>query len=122
MTEESMWECEKCGKQFPTQHECDKHEKTCKTKNNSSNQITEMKCKCNECKHIWHYLESEEKALRKQQGANAMIGCGTCCSPLGAYYSNKANELGREADKFNKCPKCNSINITKTTKSHDKKE
>ncbi len=83
-------------------------------------EIKEIKCKCSECGKVWHYLESEEKHLRTQAVGNAMVGCGMCCNPFGALFSNKAQDLSREANKFSKCPKCGSGNITKTEIYYDK--
>jgi hypothetical protein len=76
--------------------------------------ITELKCTCKECGKVWHYLKRDEELMALQQAGNAMVGCGSCCSPFGAYYSNKSMEVGRDAQaKFKKCPSCGSINITK---------
>ena len=83
--------------------------------------IKEFKCKCNQCGKVWHYLESDFKSVKSQQMSNALIGAGMCCNPFGAYFSNKSLEQGREADKFNKCPSCNSADITKTAIYHEKK-
>tara|TARA_Y100000310_G_C20680163_1_gene815467 strand:+ start:2288 stop:2557 length:270 start_codon:yes stop_codon:yes gene_type:complete len=85
--------------------------------------IKELKCKCNQCKHVWHYLSSDEKGLKTQQVGNAMVGLGMCCNPFGAYFMNKSIEQGRQAsDKFNKCPKCGSGDIKKTEHYYDKKD
>src|SRR3989344_2117421 len=92
-----------------------------KEKNTLPKTITEYKCTCNECGKIWHYLKSEEQQMNTQQCSNAMLGCGTCCSPIGAYFSNKSMEVGREAaSKFKKCPNCGSINIKKEERTVEK--
>lgn len=95
--------------------------KTSETGFDPKKHIKEIKCKCNQCGHIWHYLEEEEKKLKRQSASNAMIGCGMCCNPLGALFLNKSNELSREAEKLKKCPKCNSTDITRTTIYHEKR-
>lgn len=87
----------------------------------SQGKIKEIKCTCNQCKHVWHYLEKDEIQIRNQQKSNALIGCGMCCNPFGAYFMNKSIEQGREADKFSKCPKCGSGNIKRTEHYYDKK-
>lgn len=84
--------------------------------------IKEIKCKCNQCGKIWHYLPQEEKSLKTQQASNAMIGFGMCCNPFGAYFMNKSIEQGRQAaDKFKKCPECGSSDITKKTIEYEQK-
>jgi len=75
--------------------------------------IKEIKCTCNECGHIWHYLESDIKRLQGQAVSNAMIGAGMCCNPFGSLFMNKSMDVSRELEKFSKCPKCNTSNITK---------
>jgi len=87
----------------------------------SKGMIKEIKVKCNQCKHVWHYLESDEKKLRQQAVGNLMVGGGMCCNPFGALFLNKSIETSREADKFKKCPQCNSIDITKTPVYHERK-
>lgn len=83
--------------------------------------MKEFKCTCNQCNHVWHYLERDEKALRSQATANAMMGCGMLCNPFGALFSNKARDLHREIEKFNRCPKCGTGNITKEVIYYEKK-
>ena len=87
--------------------------------------IKEIKCKCNACGKVWHYLEKDLKLIKKQQAGNALTGAGMyagCCSPFGALFSNKAIDLKKEADRFDKCPECNSSNIKKTTIYYEKKK
>ena len=88
---------------------------------NKKGKVKEWKCKCNQCKHIWHYLDSEEKQLKGQQLGNALIGVGMCCNPFGAYFSNKSIEQARERNKFNQCPKCGTGDITKEEVYYEKK-
>lgn len=84
--------------------------------------IKEIKCKCNQCGCIWHYLDEDQRKIEKQAVNNAMIGCGMCCNPFGALFSNKSLDLQRELDKMKKCPKCNSSDVIKTVIYHEKKE
>ena len=84
--------------------------------------VKEIKCKCNQCGKIWHYLPSEESSIKTQQVGNAMVGVGMCCSPLGPLYSNKSLDLARQANKFKKCPECGSSDITKKTIEYERKE
>jgi hypothetical protein len=87
----------------------------------SKGMIKEIKCKCNQCGNVWHYLEEDEKKLKSQSISNAMIGCGMCCNPFGALFSNKSIDLQREMDKMKKCPKCNSTDVTRTPTYHEKR-
>jgi len=87
--------------------------------------IKEIKCKCNQCGVVWHYLEEDEKRLKSQSVSNALMGCGMfagCCSPFGGLFSNKSIDLQREIGKMKKCPKCNSTDVKKTTIYHEKKD
>ncbi len=98
-----------------------KNKSTKEKKMINSGMIKEIKCTCNECKHVWHYLESDEKRLKGQAVSNAMIGAGMCCNPFGGLFMNKSIDVSRELDKFNKCPKCNTSNINKEEKYYEKK-
>lgn len=89
---------------------------------NDKGKIKEFKCTCKQCNHVWHYLEKDEKSLKSQQRSNALIGCGMCCNPFGAYFSNKSIEQGREVEKFSKCPKCGSGDTKKTTHYYENKD
>jgi|SRR3989344_4483285 len=82
--------------------------------------IKEIKCTCKQCGKIWHYLEDEEKGLKSQAGLNALIGCGTCGSPIGALFSNKSIDTSRELNKLKKCPECGSQNIKKESIFYEK--
>ncbi len=87
----------------------------------SKGMIKEIKCKCNQCGNVWHYLEEDEKKLKSQAMGNAMIGCGMCCNPFGALFSNKSIDLQREMDKMKKCPKCNSTDVSRTPNYYAKR-
>jgi len=82
--------------------------------------VKEVKCECNECGKIWHYLESEEKRIQSQKRWSG-VGMMTCCLPVQLYSKNQAGKWESELDKFKKCPKCGSINIKKK-EIHHKKE
>lgn len=84
--------------------------------------VKEIKCKCNQCGKIWHYLDKEEKDIKNQQKGNALLGCSMCCSPFGAYFSNKSLDLNREAQKLGKCPKCSSSDVNKITMYYEKQK
>lgn len=129
-----MVKCKSCGKGISIftaiqDFSEDKYCKSCSKKQKQKDKqlekegkIKEIKCKCNACGKVWHYLESDLKSIQTQQTGNALIGAGMCCNPFGALFSNKAMDLKKEADKFNKCPKCNSSNIKKTTIYYEKKK
>ena len=112
------FKCDKCEKEFDTQKEAEKHEKSCKGKNDKKKVITEIKCKCNSCSHVWHYLPSEEKKVKSGQCWSAYGMC-TCCLPLQLYSKNESLKWEKEMDKFKKCPKCGSVNITKRKIEHE---
>ena len=98
-----------------------KQEKQKDSEMKSKGMIKEIKCKCNQCGNVWHYLEEDEKKLKSQSRSNAMMGCGMCCSPFGALFSNKSLDLQREIDKMKKCPKCSSSDVAKTQIYHAKR-
>lgn len=83
--------------------------------------VKEIKCKCNQCGKVWHYLEEEEKKINAQIGWSA---CGqmTCCLPLQLYSKNEGGKWEQQKDKFKKCPECGSHDITKKSIYHEKKE
>src|SRR3989338_2988457 len=66
--------------------------------------ICEIKCICNQCGKVWHYLKSDERGLKMQACGNLLVGGGMCCNPFGSLFLNKSIEASREANKFNKCP------------------
>ena len=92
-----------------------------KTNFDSKKHIKEYRCKCNQCGKIWHYLESDEKRIKKQILTNA---CGQmqCCLPLQMYSNNERNKWEQECDKLNKCPECGSGDISKEEKYYAKKD
>jgi hypothetical protein len=83
--------------------------------------IKEIKCKCNQCKYIWYFLETDEKKLKMQARGNALVGVGMCCNPIGIFFSNKSLDLQKELTKMKKCPKCNSTNIYRSPVYHEKR-
>ena len=86
----------------------------------SKGMLKETKCKCNQCGHVWHYLEEEEKRVKGQIQWSA---CGqmTCCLPLQLYSKHEGGKWEQESDKFKKCPKCGSHDIKKTAVYYEKK-
>jgi len=107
-----------CKKKF---HDAIKKEKRKDKEMKEKGMIKEIKCECNQCGNVWHYLEEEEKKLKTQAMSNAMIGCGTCCSLISVLFANKSMDIQRELDKMKKCPKCNSIDVTRTPIYHAKR-
>jgi len=88
-------------------------------------QVKEIKCKCNECGKVWHYLEAEEQRLNMAAAGNALSACGSlgmCCGccPFSTIFSSKSLELSTQAAKLKKCPNCSSVNVTKTAVYHEK--
>lgn len=135
-----MTTCSQCGKKinffrrrsnFSGHQFCDdnckllfKESKKQENELRAKGMIKEIKCKCNQCGNIWHYLEEDEKKLKNQAAGNALMGCGMlgmCCSPFGAIFSNKSLDLQRELDKMKKCPKCNSTDIERTPIYHEQR-
>lgn len=76
--------------------------------------VKEIKCKCNQCNKVWHYLESDKKQLQSQATWNALYGCGTCGSPWGILASNKAIDTTQKVKTFDKCPNCGSTDVIKS--------
>lgn len=112
----------KCWREYANKKSSDeKAKRDLDQKITAERKIKEIKCKCNQCEHVWHYLEDDEKKLKRQAMGNAMIGCGMCCNPLGGLFLNKSNDLQREAEKLKKCPKCGSGDIAKKEIYYDKK-
>jgi len=81
--------------------------------------IKETKCKCNQCGKVWHYVEEEEKRVKGQikWSANGQM---TCCLPLQMYSKQEGGKWEQQLDKFKKCPKCGSHNITKIPQYYEK--
>ena len=142
------FKCDKCEKEFYTKKEAEKHEKNCKGKicpncgkklsklkigmaykkdgkrfcsikcKNSYKNISEIKCKCNSCGQVWHYLPKEEKRAKSGK-CWSVYGQITCCLPIQLYSKHQGLKWEGELDKFKKCPKCGSINITKKEIEHE---
>jgi len=88
---------------------------------NPKKHVKEIKCKCNECGKVWHYLENEEKRAESQR-CWSYCGMTTCCPPLQFYSKQQAGKWEQELDKFKKCPECGSSNITKTDVYYEKQK
>jgi len=114
-----------------------KNEKSPELKSVDGKYVKEIKCKCNECGQVWHYLEAEERRLRLAAKGNALTGCcgslGMCggmlvddnavthCMPAIKIFTDRSQERINQAEKLKKCPKCGSDNITKMDVYHEKK-
>jgi hypothetical protein len=86
--------------------------------------VKEYRCTCKECGTVWHYLASEESALKLQGASNALMGCAwasTSCSPISMIFSNKSIDTSRQLKKLSLCPNCNSSNIKKEEIFHEKR-
>ena len=83
----------------------------------------EIKCKCNHCGMIWHYLESREKEIEKNIKVNAGIQTGFAFWNIGAATQAKRNVEAQQdlLDKLKKCPECGSHDITKKDIYYEKK-
>ena len=53
--------------------------------------IQEWACICNACSHKWHYLDSVEKQIKREQTSNALMGLGMCCNPCMTTATSNAN-------------------------------
>ncbi len=112
------YKCDKCGKKFETKEGAKKHEKSCKGKKDKKKVIKEVKCKCNSCGHVWHYLPGEEK--RAKSGACwSAYGQMSCCFPMQLYSKQEGLKWQDKLDKFKKCPRYGSVNITKKEIEHE---
>jgi len=98
-----------------------RNEKSAELKRTDEKYVKEIKCTCNECGKVWHYLEAEEQRLRTAAVGNALVGCGSCGNPFGQIASTKSLELSNQAEKLKKCPNCGSGNIIKTDVYYEKK-
>jgi len=87
---------------------------------NPKKHIKEIKCKCNQCGKVWHYLESTKKSIESQQLSQGCAGCATFGSPVGSYFFQKSKELDEKKEAFDKCPNCGSIDVTKSVLYYEK--
>ena len=87
------------------------------------NKIKEIKCTCNQCGKVWHYLPQEKM---EQTGAEIhnfskhLMTASLCCgNPLGCFGAliptQKVIDLER-------CPECKSKNVKKQTVYHKKED
>ena len=124
-----VYKCDKCGKRFDTRKQAEKHEKNCKkrkgfnkfkfiegmdinAKIRNKKTIKEIRCKCNSCGKVWHFLPEEEKRAKSGKCWSA-YGQMSCCLPMQLYSKHEGLKWQDKLDKFKKCPKCGSVNITK---------
>ncbi len=69
---------------------------------------SEIGLKCRKCGKTWYFTIKDEKNLKLQAGANALIGLSMLGGVFGAAYSNKAQDTARQAENLRKCPNCGS--------------
>lgn len=84
----------------------------------------EIKCKCNQCGKIWHYLESRVKEIEKDISSNADLQmAGVTLFGMGAAIQAKRNLEAQKdlLDKLKKCPECGSHDIKKENIYYEKK-
>ena len=78
--------------------------------------VSEIKCTCNQCGKVWHYLGQEKKGLEAEAKQTACVSCLSFgCIPVQAYFVSKSSDKCREAQRFDRCPNCNSSDIKKET-------
>jgi len=109
--------CPNCGnKQTKKETKAKKSEieKETEKEMKAKGMIKEIKCRCNRCGKVWHYLEGEEKRIKSQMCWSS-YGQMTCCLPIQLYSKQQQGKWETEADKFKKCPKCGSHDIKKTS-------
>jgi len=80
---------------------------------NKATIITETKCICNSCQNIWYYGKSDVMISRANDSLNRgkELLCCTGCLPA-LFITDKV------VVDHNKCPKCGTRSITKSTISH----
>lgn len=74
----------------------------------------EIKCKCNKCGKVWHYLESREKDIIDNIKTNAKVQAGFAFFNIGAATQAKRNvDAQKESlEKLKSCPNCGSRDVT----------
>lgn len=94
--------------------------------------ITEIRCTCNQCGKVWHYLPSEKKEAEPEPGCGGCVTCSGCLllSPLLAILglilgsSEKAEYQAKRMalKKVNECPNCHSKDFDKEEITYKKDE
>lgn len=98
---------DKCKKEF---NENKKKEKENETEMKSKNMIKEIKCTCNECGKVWHYLPYEQKAQKMGEfGKDLIQTTACCCNPIGILVGS----LRQKPKSLDQCQNCNSKNVKK---------
>lgn len=89
-----------------------------------SKKITETKCTCKSCGHIWYYdkqAEREQKGKKWEALGNDMSNTGKdmmCCGGcLPAIFIPEKNKV--EVKDLNQCDKCGSKAVTKEKVVHE---
>ncbi|MDD5111863.1 MAG: hypothetical protein PHG85_04915 [Candidatus Altiarchaeota archaeon] len=87
--------------------------------------VTEIRCTCNSCGEVWHYLPSEESNAKTSECCNNCLYCGDALFTAGRPIVeqkvvqkidlDRINSATRWKKSLNTCPKCNSGNIKKET-------
>lgn len=86
--------------------------------------ITETKCICHSCQHVWYYGKKEEwgnLGTAFEDVANAGSDTATSCLTCGCCGGWQTDKKSKKID-LNKCPQCNSQNITKEKVIHEIKQ
>lgn len=114
-----IWKCPQCAKKGNFV-EVDLVTGKAKIK---TEQETEVRNKCNACGHIYSYTAGDierNKQHLKQAGLSSVAGMASALSGYATASSvntgNANAELSRVVD-YNRCPKCNSMDIKKLSKS-----
>ncbi|MBI2663359.1 hypothetical protein HYX15_02385 [Candidatus Woesearchaeota archaeon] len=81
--------------------------------------IKEIKCKCNQCGKIWHYLPSEKTSQTLTESGKDMIQASACCcNPIGILVGG----LRQKQRELDECPNCNSKDVNKETIYYEKRK
>lgn len=84
----------------------------------SQGKIKEIKCTCNQCKKVWHYLPKDERGQKTEEfGKDLIQSTACCCNPIGILVGG----LRKRPRPLDQCPKCNSKNVSKKEIYYEKK-
>ena len=86
--------------------------------------IREYKRKCNQCKKVWHSLESREKELEGGKSTAALNQASNACTCNSGSALQAQRNVGAYQDSLNKlrsCPKCGSQDYTEEVLIYEKK-
>lgn len=80
--------------------------------------IKEIKCKCNQCKNVWHYLPKDEQGQKTEEfGKDLIQSTACCCNPIGILVGG----LRKRPRPLDQCPNCNSKDVSKKEIYYEKK-